>query len=175
MWHLQLNERQQKKTANTFQKPTPEWDTIKKAENHVTFRNFLAEFIFTARTCQNLTPQSDPKNTRKHNAWMNEIQKKRKAMWHFNFFLWIGFHSQNLLKHTPQWDRKKTWYPCGALNLFYDSSPQPEPSRNLQLNERRGRQCGVLVFFVSSSPQPAPSSWMRSPKKHCRNLPEAYT
>ena len=46
------------------------------------------------------------KNTGTHNTWMNEIQK-RKTMWRFNFFCEtkIGFHSQNVPEHTPQWNR----------------------------------------------------------------------
>ena len=62
---LQLHERQKTSPQLNPSRSLHLNEIQQKRRNHVAFYLFLSEFIFTARTCQNLTPQSDQKEHEK--------------------------------------------------------------------------------------------------------------
>ena len=168
-------EAKNKPTAKSFQKPTPEWDTIKKKEPCC-----VLPFSFWVHFHSQDLPEP---YTRKHNTWMNEIQKNRKTMWRFNFFCELvstaRIFQNTYLKETGE----KTWQPCGVLSCFFMIRLHGQ-----DLPEAYSRMSGKKVDHCQNLPEAY--TWMRYKKKvktlwrfnfflwidfHSKNLPEPYT
>ena len=103
--HTAQGEAKNKPKAKTFQKPTPEWDTIKRRENH-------AEAY----------------------TWMRNYKKEGKPCGVLTFFAKFvfparTFHNTALLSYEPEPSRSL------QLKEKQKTNPKLKPSRSLHLNE----------------------------------------
>ena len=122
-----------------------------KTRNHVAFYLFLSVSFSQPGPARTLHLNQTKKNTRKHNTWMNEIQKIGKPCGVLTFFRELVSTARIFQNTYLNETGEKTWQPCGILSRF---------------------------FMIRLHGKDLPEAYSRmSGKKedHCQNLPEAYT
>ena len=184
-----------KPKAHTFQKPTPDWDTIHRGENHVAFSLFLLSsfsqpepsttqpfWVTNQETSRSLQlkekPKTNPKLKPSRSLHLNKmLYKGGKTMWRFHFFCSVSFPSQYLPRHNPFELRTKTfqkpttrWEAKNKPNAHTFQKPTPDWD-----TIHRGKTMWRFHFFCwvhfpsQNLPQHSPFE-LRTKK-----IPEAYS
>lgn len=126
-------------------------ETEKRQKNHVAFTVFFYDSSPQPEPSRSLQLNERPKKKPKPSKSIHVKEIQNKKWKKREVFFWGGAAIPRQHIQEPCAPMRKNWKPCGVSFLFIDSSPQPKPSRSLQLNERQ----------IKKHTQPKPS----------RNLP----